>query len=176
MTTYIPSVQSQLFNHMTYFTDINSETPYEICIKKYSIYYYIHSNPNFSKFRKIVDRAKMMQILNDEQANLSIFIPPNDYIDYLKDEDLDKIDIGTAKQIVNTCIIPKILAQDLITSSPVCYLYTRNPQMRMYVSNINGICRINDTANVLKFDNWCENGIIHIIDNLLVPNQNHFLN
>ena len=46
----------------------------------------------------------------------------------------------------------------------------------MYITNINRITNINNCVNVVKYDIWKENGIIHIIDNLLLPSEDHFMN
>lgn len=176
MVSYGPSTQSYLYNHMSSFIDYNSTKDPQMCISKGSIYDYINSHPKLSKFKKIIDTANRMGFLNEEQATCTIFVPSNDYIRNIPEQFFNTMDDGLAREILDASTIPKILASDLITSSPVCYLYTKNPRMRMYVTNINGRTRINNCANVVEYDIWCSNGIIHIIDNLIEPSQDHFMN
>lgn len=176
MVSYTPNTQSYLFNHMSFFTDYRSDKAPEMCKNKNSIYYYISKNPKFSKFKKIVDHAQMMGFLDSDQANCTLFIPNNDSLKNIPEAYFDFMDDGLAKQIIAASTIPRKLAKDLLTSSPVCYYYTRNPEMRMYVTNINNQMKINECINVLQFDVWLENGIVHIVDNIIVPNQDHFLN
>ena len=176
MVSFAPNTQSYLFNHMSSFVDYRSNKPPEMCITKGSLYDVINSNPKFSKFKKIVNTAGREGFLNGEQANCSLFIPSDDYLSHIPQSFFDKMDDGLARQILDCSTIPKILASDLITSSPVCYLYTKNPAMRMYVTNISSRTKINNCATIIQYDIWCNNGIIHVLDNLLEPSQDHFMN
>lgn len=176
MVTYAPNTQSYLYNHMSSFIDYCTDKDPEMCINKGSIYDFINSNPKFSKFRKIVDIANRMGFLNEEQAVCTVFIPSNDYLEHIPENYFDTMDRGLAQDILSASIIPKKLASDLLTSSPVCYLYTKNPKMRMYVTNINNRTTLNNCAVVVQYDIWCNNGIIHLVDNLIEPSQEHFMN
>ena len=176
MVSYAPFTQSYLFNHMSFFMDYASENEPKKCSNQGSIYDFINSNPNFSKFKQIVDTAKMDGFLNGEQATCTIFISSNNYLERLPQEFFDTMDDGLARQIIASSTIPKILAADLITSSPVSYFYTKNPKMRMYTTNISSRTRLNNCANIVQYDIWCTNGIIHLIDNLIQPSEDHFMN
>jgi len=48
--------------------------------------------------------------------------------------------------------------------------------MRMYVTNINETTRINDCVNVLEYNINRTNGLIHIVDGLILPSENTFMN
>lgn len=176
MVSYAPNTQSYLYNHMTFFTDYSTEKEPVICTNKGSIYDYINSNPKFSKFKKIIDTAKRIGFLDGEQATCTVFVPSNDYLTHLPNTFFDTMDDRMAREILSASTIPKIIASDLLTSSPVCYLYTKNPKMRMYTININSRTVLNNCANVVEYDIWCTNGIIHIIDNLIQPSEDHFMN
>lgn len=177
MVSFSPNTQSYIFNHMSFFVDYNDlDCKKEMCLNKKSIYGFISGNPEFSKFKKIIDKSQMAGFLDDMQSNCTLLIPSNYYLKNYSMEMLNDMDEGDARNIVSCSTIPKILARDLITSSPVCYLYTKNPRMRMYVTNINGVTNINKCAKIIRYDIWCDNGIIHVIDRLLSPNQEHFLN
>lgn len=176
MVSYTPTTQGYCFNHMSSFVDYQSDIDPKMCIRDGSIYDFISKNPQFRKFKKIVDTANRMGFLNEEQANCTVFIPSNEYLQHIPQSYFDTMDDGLARQILASSTIPKILAADLITSSPVCYYYTRNPAMRMYVTNISNRTKINNCATVVGYDIWCDNGIIHLIDNLIEPSQDHFMN
>lgn len=176
MVSFAPTTQACLFNHMSSFVDYQSDVDPKMCINKGSIYDFIYNNPKFSKFRKIVDTANRMGFLNEDQANCTIFIPSDDNLRHIPQSYFDTMDDGLARQILASSTIPKKLASDLLTSSPVCYYYTKNPAMRMYVTNISSRTRINNCATVIKYDIWCNNGIIHLVDNLIEPSQDHFMN
>lgn len=176
MVSYAPNTQSYLYNHMSSFVDYSTGKDPEMCINKGSIYDYINRTPKFSRFQKIVDTAKRMGFLNDEQATCTVFIPSNDYLGHIPENFFDTMDDGLAREILAASTLPKIIAADLLTSSPVCYLYTKNPKMRMYVTNISSRTKLNNCATVVQYDIWCNNGIIHLIDNLIEPSQDHFMN
>lgn len=176
MVSFAPNTQSYLYNHMSFFVDYQSDKDPEMCINRGSIYDYINRNPQFSKFKKIVDTAKMMGFLNDEQITSTIFIPSDQFLEHIPQSFFDTMDDGLAREILSASTLPKIIASDLLTSSPVSYFYTKNPAMRMYVTNISSRTRLNNCATVVKYNVWCTNGIIHLIDNLIEPSEDHFMN
>lgn len=176
MVSFAPNTQSYLYNHMSFFIDYESSTKPKTCMLKNSIYEYINCSENTKKFQKIVEKAQMIGFLNDEQINCTIFIPTDDFLHHIDNSYFDNMDIGLARKILSSSIIPRKIGSDLLTSSPVSYFYTKNPNMRMYITNINRITNINNCVNVVKYDIWKENGIIHIIDNLLLPSEDHFMN
>ena len=118
----------------------------------------------------------MSNQLNSDQANFTLFLPTDDSLRHIPEEFFTQMDDGLARQIFNSSIMDRRLTKDLIMSSPVSYYYTKNPQMRMYVTNIGGKTRINNCSTVLQYDITCTNGLVHIIDNLLVPSDDHFMN
>ena len=86
------------------------------------------------------------------------------------------MDTGLARSIVASSTLPRKLGSDLLRSSPVAYYYTRHAPMRMYVTNISGVTSLNGCVNVTAFDKVLGNGIVHTIDGLIVPDENHFMN
>ena len=172
-----PDVQSYNFTHMYSFTDYRSDKVPEVCINKNSIYAIIHGNPVFSIFRTIVERANMIGLLNDIQAQISVFVPVDSGLSHIPKEYFNTMDIGLAKQIVKASCLQACLDKKILTSSPVAYYYTLNPDMRMYVTNIGGITNLNgNCAKVVKFDMKACNGIVHVIEGFIAPNQDHFMN
>lgn len=175
MVSLGPDCQSYNFSHMYSFVDLRSNT-LEPVITRGSIYDFINSHPRFSKFKQIISRAKQIGFLNDSQANCTMLIPTDDFLKNIPQGFFDTMDDGLARQIISASTIDRKIDKKLLTSSPVAYYITRLPQMRMYVTNISGKTRVNNCVNVVQFDLNFNNGMIHIIDGLIVPNLDHFMN
>lgn len=178
MVSLGPDTQSYNFTHMTSFVDLNSDKKLETCTTKGSIFDYLYHNPNFSRFCKIVEHASMQGQLNSIQADFTMFIPSNDYLQHLPEEYFDRMDDGLARQILKSCTLNRRIGKNLITSSPVSYFNTisRYPTMKMYVTNISGVTAINNCVQVVKYDILLNNGIIHLVDGLIVPNHDYYMN
>lgn len=175
MVSYAPNTQSLNYTHMWNFQDLRGKAP-EISPNPGSIYEFITCNKGFSKIKKIVENADLGGFLNDIQANFTFIIPKDHSIKDYPEEFFTRMDKGYAKEIINSALINRKIDYNLITSSPVSYLYTRNPKMRMYVTNINERTRINDCVNVLEYNINLANGLIHIVDGLILPSENTFMN
>lgn len=175
MVSLGPDTQSYNFTHMYSFVDINSNVM-EPTINKGSIYDFINSNKKFSKFKAIISKASNIGLLNDIQANCTLFIPSDDSLEHIPYSYFQTMDDGLARQILASSIINRKIDKKLLISSPVAYYITRLPEMRMYITNISGKTVINNCATVLQFDNNFSNGMVHIVDNLIAPNQDHFMN
>lgn len=176
MVSYAPNSQSRLYNHMWDFTDLRSKKDPFLCVESDSIYAYLRSNPQFSRFRSIVDRAQMSSFLGEMQSNCTLFVPSNESLVGISPEFFDKMDTGLARSIVASSTLPRRLGKDLLTSSPVSYYYTKYPSMRMYVTNISGETILNNCIKVVSFDHILGNGFVHVVDGLIVPNEDHFMN
>lgn len=174
MVSVGPDTQSYNYTHMYSFVDLNSNSE-QSEITKNSIYDYINK-PGFSKFKMVVNRAKNIGLLNDIQANCTVLIPKDEFLTDIPTEYFSKMDDGLARQILASSIIDRKISKKLITSSPVAYYITRNPAMRMYVENISGITIVNSCSRIVEYDIQCNNGLIHIVSNLITPNEKHFMN
>jgi len=147
-----------------------------MCVYENSIYSVLAKDTRFTKFKKVVDHAGAAGILMDRQFDGTLFPPSDNHLSHIPDVWFDRMDNGLAQQILQASIINRSIDKDLITSSPVSYFNTRNPQMLMYVTNISGKTRINECANIIEYDLQFDNGIIHILDNIIVPTDNTYLN
>jgi len=166
---------SYYFTHMWSFQDYRGKEK-EMCINKGSIYDYINKNPAFSKFKTIVHRANMLAQLNEIQADFTIMIPTDNYLEHIPKEYFEKMDDGLARQILKASTINRVIDKKLITSSPVAYYYTQNKEMRMYVTNIGGTTRINNCVSIVQYNILLNNGMVHIVDGLITPSNDHFMN
>lgn len=175
MTTLIPSQQPLKYTHMYLFQDLrDTDCKHKKCTTPGSIMHYLYTGENFSKFLSLVDKAQMFGFLNSSQANVTLFVPENKYLEKYKN--IENMDVGTARQILASCTLVRRIDRDLVTSSPFSYFWTKNPKAHMYVLNINNETYINEQAKVVKFNINCTNGIIHIVDNLIKPSYCPFLN
>ena len=95
---------------------------------------------------------------------------------YISDNYIKQLDIGLAREIVKASILDRKINSDLLNSTPVTYYYTKNPLMRMYYTYLYGKSVINNCSTVLKYDINLSNGLIHIINGLIVPSEDHFMN
>lgn len=175
MVSLGPDTQSYNFSHMYSFVDLRSNNSQPL-IQKGSIYEFINAHPKFSKFKQIISRAGQIGFLNDIQANCTLLIPSDDYLTHIPAGFFQTMDDGLARQIIACSTIDRKIDKKLLTSSPVAYYITRLPEMRMYITNISGITRVNNCGNVVQFDLNFKNGMIHVIDSLLAPNMDHFMN
>jgi uncharacterized surface protein with fasciclin (FAS1) repeats len=176
MVSLGPDIQPLNYTHMTSLVDYRGKECPQILPNKGSIYAHLQTDPQFSLFRTIVEKISMQGQLNEEEADFTIFAPVDKYLSKIPREFFDKMDNGMARQIFNASTLNRKIDKDLLISSPVCYLTTRNPKMRMYVTNINDKTRINNRVSVVHYDLVFNNGIIHVVDGLIFPNEDIFLN
>lgn len=178
MTSYSPATQSYNFNHMVSFVDYRPAVGDEPkpCVEKNSIYHYLEANPQFSKFKRIVDKAGMLGFLSNSQANFTVFVPMDKYLTQIPEEFFKNMDIGLAKQIVKASCVDRKIDASLLVSNPVCYYNTKNPEMRLYITNIRNKTRINNCVSVVEYNVNLSNGMIHLIDGLIVPTFDTFMN
>lgn len=176
MVSYGPDIQSLNYTHMYSFVDYRG-CRCEPQITKGSIYDYVNSQPDMKLFKKVIDNSLLTGQLNDKEANFTIFIPTDDYLKkYYHPNYFDNLDGNEAKSLMDSCILNRRISSDIIKSSPVAYYSTRNLAMRMFVTNISGETILNNCAKVVKFDINLNNGVIHIIDNLLRQTDDTFMN
>lgn len=136
------------------------------------------NNPDFSMFTKLVYESGFDRVLRNRRLKITLFAVPNEYIKRIKSiETCD--DFYFAKTVVSLSIA-RIPIYDIIGKYVVSTYY---PDLGVYVivNGVNGgvnggksICVINNsneacTANVINNDVIKCNGVIHVIDSLLIP-------
>lgn len=176
MVTLGPDSQTVNYTHMSSFVDLHGSPKPSLCVNKNSMYDFLVTNGNFKKFLKLAEKADRLGYINGLQARYTMFIPPDKFLNNLPDEYFDNLDMGTAREIFNSLTLSRRIDAKLLTSSPVSYLTTLNPEMRMYVTNISGYTRINNCVNVIRYNVIATNGIMHIVDGLISPSEDTFMN
>lgn len=138
---------------------------------------YIDSKPDdFSSFRKILSLTGTAGFL-DAYGAYTLFLPNNAAVDsYLKSvgkTKVEDVDVNTLKDLVRFHLI-----EDTLTTSS--FKDGKLPTLTMYgqylitgTVNENGVTvrRINRQANLVQGDIITGNGIIHVIDHVLIPAQ-----
>ena len=126
----------------------------------------INNTDDFSFFKYIVENAMMCNILNSSESNFTLFVPHNEAF---LDKDLKYMDISLARHIVRTSTLDKRITSELLEDSGASYFATKDPPNRLFVRNFKGYTFINDQAKIVYKDIIASNGIIHVVDKLIIP-------
>lgn len=141
------------------------------CYNKDSITDVVNTHSDFTIFSSIIKKAKYDTILSDKQANFTLFVPSDIELRkrYSK-QDIDNIDIGTARQILAYSLMNRIIDKNLLISSPSMILPTIDRSHSLKISTVNNVTIIGENCSeIIHFNQQATNGIIHVINNLLVP-------
>lgn len=164
-----PNSQSYNFTHMFDMTDRRGPLPKkEPCPG--SLLDIISKDPRFSKFHHILQKAMMTEFLNSPMANYTVFVPDDNRLQYFGPF-LENMDLLTARNIAKNSIVYGRLSSEVLKDSPISYLYTSqdNSRDRLCITNMDDRTIINGTIEVLEWDILATNGIIHVVEGLLVP-------
>jgi uncharacterized surface protein with fasciclin (FAS1) repeats len=82
------------------------------------------------------------------------------------------MDVSFARHIIKTSMLNKKIPSELLEDSPFSFFNTNDPFNKLLISNINGETFINNNIKIIQKDIIATNGIIHIIDNLILPEYN----
>lgn len=137
-------------------------------IRGNNILSFLSNNKGFDKFLALVKTAKLEGMLCDMKNALTIFVPRDESID-LPIEYFQTMSIHTAKMIVLFSTLFKSLNFTVLSSSPSIRFNTKLPSNLLKVITINGKTTLHGCTTITKPDILLDNGIVHIVDNLLVP-------
>lgn len=138
-------------------------------IKKYpenSVMWYIEKfHP---KYAMIVKKAKLDWQMADPQFRGTVFLPLEKS---LNDDNILNMDINTARKIVKYHFMVGIFPKDVLYTSKYQQLQStiKGHYIWAYITDKN-VLVLNNTTPVIFFDIKLNNGIIHIIPNLLMAN------
>lgn len=169
MAYIAPNSQSYNFTHMFNMTDNRGPLPKKVPCPG-SLWDIICSSPRFTKFRFLVEKAMMSEILNSPQADFTVFVPLDENLTYFQPL-FEAMDTLSAKRIVNNSLVQRRLSSEVLMDSPKSYLYTMqiNPDERLCITNMCNRTFINGEIDVVNWDIMATNGIIHTVNSLLVP-------
>jgi uncharacterized surface protein with fasciclin (FAS1) repeats len=122
-------------------------------------------NPDFSTLVTALTTAELIDTLSGA-GPFTVFAPSNKAFEKIPEKTLEEIldDIPRLKRILTYHVIPsKVWSKDIATMKDIATVQGD----KVTIDTLNGI-RIND-AKITKTDVECTNGIIHIIDTVLMP-------
>ncbi len=167
MTAIGPYSQSYMMTHMYSTPDLRvCQNKGKIVYDKSSIMGILDRTPIYSKFARILQIAQMDGVYNQLQANFTLFVTPDSYV---SDDLMKSIDVGDARRIVKSSSLKGIIPSVLIEDSPATYFMTTDERTKLFVTNLRGETLINDGIRVIEKDIRASNGMIHTINNVIIP-------
>lgn len=170
MTSAGPSTQPTNFTHMFNMMDLRG-VPKNTVQRMYpnSLMSIIDKHPDMRKYKYMVNLSGLGTILSEYQANITIFVPSDNMIRNLGDEIFINMDQAVAKHIIKSTMINRKIPSELLESSKYIQFITKDHPNKLYVTNENGETFLNNGVKVIHKDIIASNGIIHVIDNLIIP-------
>jgi hypothetical protein len=137
---------------------------------KQSLMGILENNPNFSMFSKIIKNARLNLMFSDDQANYTLFVTPDHELIKHKftHEIIDNMDIGTSRQIAFFSMLHNSIDQKLLQASPVGIFPTVDRSNTLKIFTISNVTTLQNNVNIIHFNYFATNGIIHVTDNLLI--------
>lgn len=142
---------------------------------KNSLLYILENEPKLSMFRYLVKLSNLDPYFNNLQTNATLFVPTDDYIKQ-QVKLIENMDVNTAYKIVCYSTVPKKVSKSGLMYYSMYKLDTRCNGYPLMIDTTNGennivINRDSNTSQVsiIKTNIQAENGYIHIVDNLLIP-------
>jgi uncharacterized surface protein with fasciclin (FAS1) repeats len=140
-----------------------------------NMYSYLEQQTDqFSLFKQIIDKAGYSSFLNT-YGNYTLFAPNNAgvtaYLKATNKASVDNIDEATAKKIVSISLIADTISSQFFSDGKMRSPTATGQYLITGVTNVGGVSSItiNRQANLVKSNTRVGNGIIHTIDNVLLP-------
>lgn len=164
MVSFGPNTQSLNYTHMSYLEDTRGE----LCIQPSmnSVWDYIYNNPDLTKVRKLIIKANMVDNMNDDMYNTTLFLADDKALAYLTDEAIQEMDIGMARNIILACSVQGKIDESVLTSSFSVIIPSKLSYLYVAISNTNKNTLINGFP-ITKFNIPLKNGMIHLTSNLI---------
>ncbi|WP_201617427.1 fasciclin domain-containing protein [Psychrobacter urativorans] len=142
-------------------------------MQKMNVVQVAQSNAEFSLLVEAVQAAGLAGMLSEPNANYTIFAPTNDAFMQL----LNETGMSKAQLFSNKPLLTKILGYHVINGSMPIYARDVKPGNVTMISKdtltvtSNGKLRdeMGRTATLLKTDLAATNGVVHVIDKVLLP-------
>lgn len=133
---------------------------------------------NFSILVDALTRTNLLATVSDENADLTVFAPTNaafsDLLTELGLADLDAVEQALGNDGLRDVLLYHVLGAEVMSMNvETGYVATSatnstDDAYSMYISTNAGV-RINDRANVTTADVDASNGVVHIIDKVILP-------
>lgn len=137
------------------------------------------NNADFSILVDALTRTNLVDAVNDANANLTVFAPTNDAFGDLLTElglaDLDAAEAALGTAGLRTVLLYHVLGME-VKSNMVTTGYAKtlaadaaSNMLNIYISTASGAVKINDRAMVTTPDVDASNGVIHIVNKVILP-------
>ena len=174
MVSIGPYTQAYDMKQMYDFPDFRSDSRIPCSYPEDSLMEIINSNTDFTIFSGLLKKAKYDVKLSDKQANFTIFVPSDEQLKKkYSNKYLHNIDIGLAHEIINASMMNRKIDQNLLQSSPVSKFPTVN-RSRINVNTVNGVTMIQNYNKVIHWNHLATNGLIHVVDGLIIPENSSY--
>ncbi len=173
MVSINPGVQAYDMRQMYDFVDWRSKQKPKLYVPPNTLMGIIKNNPDFTIFTNIVKKAKYEGKLSDQQSDFTLFVPSDAYLrKKYSNKFLSSIDDGLARQIMSFSMMNRKLDKQLLQSSPVSTFPTLDRSNSMLIHTVSDKTQLPNFTGVVHWNQPADNGIIHVIDNLLLPENN----
>ena len=170
MTSIGPYSQWLNMSHMWGPPDLRGPLPKKVPCP-HSLSGIVQSHPDMTIFAYILRLAKLEDIYNDPTSDFTFLVPSDMYLSHIQPSVFENMDIATAKHIVKSCTLKRKITSSVLEDSPASYIPTLDPANTLFVTNMNGRIYINNDINIIHKDMNSSNGLIHVVDTLIMPNQ-----
>ena len=152
---------------------MHSESMHSQSMAKMNVVQIAQSNPDFSVLVEAVVAADLAGVLSNPNANYTILAPTNAaFMQALQETGMSK-----AQLFANKPLLTKILSYHVINAAAPIYAKDVRPGNVTMLSTdtlmVTAQGKLMDesgrTANLLKTDITASNGVIHVIDRVLMP-------
>ncbi|MDN3454435.1 MULTISPECIES: fasciclin domain-containing protein [unclassified Psychrobacter] len=153
--------------------DMKAPTHSQKSMAKMNVVQVAQSNPDFSVLVEAVQAAGLAGMLSDPNAHYTVFAPTNAaFMEALQETGMTK-----AQLFANKPLLTKVLGYHVISSDMAIYAKDVKPGNVMTASKdtlmVTKEGKLMDengrTASILKTDIAANNGVVHVIDKVLLP-------
>jgi uncharacterized surface protein with fasciclin (FAS1) repeats len=175
MVSIGPYTQAYDMKHMYDFVDLRNKNKQNECNltqNDNTLMGVITNNPDFSIFATIIEKALFTKKLSEKQADYTLFVPSDAALKKIYSEKiLNNIDSGLSKQILAFSMMNRKIDKNLLQSSPISIFPTIDRSNSIHIQTICDVTYLPNNTKVIHFNQPADNGIIHVIDNLLIPEK-----
>ena len=126
-------------------------------------------NPDFSTLVAAVKAAGLVETLSSE-GPFTVFAPTNEAFAKLPEGKVDSLlaDVPMLKKILTYHVVAgKVMAADVVGLNSATTVQGDDVKIAV----VDGKVKLNDSAMVTATDLEASNGVIHVIDTVLIPSQ-----
>ncbi|HLN72623.1 MAG: fasciclin domain-containing protein [Methylococcaceae bacterium] len=130
------------------------------------------ANTSFSSLVAALSKANLVSALNDSSKTFTVFAPTNDAFSKLFTDlgaTLDDLSAETLTPILLYHVVSGVVPASEVKSGYVPTLSTAFGKNVSLQVNVSGGVKLNNSVNVTATDVVATNGIIHVIDKVLLP-------